>query len=206
VLPTGEGREATNSYLVWDGAADDPVVDRHDKRYIQPFGEWLPLREPLEALFPVARTAGHFVPGDGNGLVDAAGVGVGVAICFEIAFDAAAREPVSHGAQLLAVPTNNATFGRSPLTSQQLAMSRAGAEAHRATLLNAAAGGVSAQRPQDGHQHRQAGDIVLRVVAWPEEAAGAGTMPGGLARMPQFLAWLVGLTTLAWALIRSRAR
>src|SRR5699024_258343 len=69
VLPTGEGREATNSYLVWDGAADDPVVDRHDKRYIQPFGEWLPLREPLEALFPVARTAGHFVPGDGNGLV-----------------------------------------------------------------------------------------------------------------------------------------
>src|SRR5699024_9230525 len=60
VLPTGEGREATNSYLVWDGAADDPVVDRHDKRYLQPFGEWLPLREPLEALFPVARTAGHF--------------------------------------------------------------------------------------------------------------------------------------------------
>src|SRR5699024_9539377 len=36
VLSTGEGREAHNSYLVWDGrtsdAAGGPVTDRHDKK------------------------------------------------------------------------------------------------------------------------------------------------------------------------------
>ncbi|HJC28781.1 MAG TPA: apolipoprotein N-acyltransferase [Candidatus Dietzia intestinipullorum] len=206
VLPTGEGREATNSYLVWDGAADDPVVDRHDKRYIQPFGEWLPLREPLEALFPVARTAGHFVPGDGNGLVDAAGVGVGVAICFEIAFDAAAREPVSHGAQILAVPTNNATFGRSPMTYQQLAMSRVRAVEHRIPVLISATSGVSAVIAPDGHVQQETGIFEPAVLTTTVDAAGAGTMATRLGGMPQFLTCLIGFTTLAWALIRSRAR
>ena len=35
----------------------------------------------LSGDLPIARTAGHFVPGDGDGVVTAAGVDVGVAIC-----------------------------------------------------------------------------------------------------------------------------
>jgi len=206
VLPTGEGREATNSYLVWDGGSDDPVVDRHDKKYIQPFGEWLPLRAPLEALFPIARTAGHFVPGDGDGLVTASGVDLGVAICYEIAFDAAAREPVSRGAQVLTVPTNNATFGRSPMTYQQLAMSRVRAVEHHIPVLIAATSGVSAVIGPDGRVQQETGIFEPGVLLAQVETGQAGTMATRLGGIPQAVCSLIGLAGLAWALIRTRQR
>lgn len=206
VLPTGQEREATNSYLVWDGDKSDPVVDRHDKRFIQPFGEWLPLREPLEALFPIARTAGHFVPGDGDGTISAAGVNLGVAICFEVAFDAAAREPVANGAQILTVPTNNATFGRSPMTYQQLAMSRIRAVEHRIPVLIAATSGVSAVIGRDGHVQQETEIFEPAVLMASVNTSGAGTMATRLGGIPQTVTCLIGFVALAWALIRSRTR
>jgi apolipoprotein N-acyltransferase len=211
VLRVGDGPEATNSYLVWDGRSSDPrgsepVVDRHDKKFIQPFGEWLPLRAPLEALFPIARTAGHFVPGDGDGLVTAAGIDLGVAICFEIAFDAAAREPVTRGAQILTVPTNNATFGRSPMTYQQLAMSRVRAVEHHIPVVIAATSGVSAIIEPSGRVSQQTGIFEPGVLAATVRVDAAGTMATRLGGIPQAVCCLIGLVGLAWALVRTRQR
>ncbi|PAY24883.1 apolipoprotein N-acyltransferase [Dietzia natronolimnaea] len=210
VLRVGDGPEATNSYLVWDGRspepAADPVVDRHDKKYIQPFGEWLPLRAPLEAMFPIARTAGHFVPGDGDGVVTAAGIDFGVAICFEIAFDAAAREPVARGAQILTVPTNNATFGRSPMSYQQLAMSRVRAVEHHVPVLVAATSGVSAVIGPDGQVLQETGIFEPATLSAQVESDSAGTMATRLGGIPQMVSCLIGLVGLGWALIRTRQR
>lgn len=206
VLPTGQDREATNSYLVWDGHRNDPVVDRHDKKFIQPFGEWLPLREPLEKLFPIARSAGHFIPGQGDGLVTAAGVDLGVAICFEVAFDAASRDPVAAGAQILTVPTNNATFGRSPMTYQQLAMSRVRAVEHHVPVVIAATSGVSAIIDSDGTVQQETGIFEPAVLAAQVEVGEAGTVATRLGGIPQAVCCLIGLVGLAWALIRTRRR
>ena len=79
--------------------------DRHDKQIVQPFGEYLPWRSFFSQLSPYADRAGYFIPGDGNGVVHAAGVPVGVTTCWEVIFDRAARESVRNGAQLLAVPS-----------------------------------------------------------------------------------------------------
>ena len=223
VLPTGEGREATNSYLVWDGrtpggggdgdgaggvgdtaGGDGPVLDRHDKKYIQPFGEWLPMRAPLEALFPIARTAGHFVPGDGDGVITAAGVEMGVAICFEVAFDPAAREPVARGAQLLTVPTNNATFGHSPMTYQQLAMSRVRAVEHNVPVLIGATSGVSAVIGADGEVQQETEIFEPAALVAQVEIGSAGTMATRLGSIPQAVCCLIGLVGLAWAVIYTR--
>lgn len=210
VLGTGKGPEATNSYLVWDGRSNDrgehPVRDRHDKKFIQPFGEWLPMRAPLEAIFPIARTAGHFVPGDGDGVVTAAGVDVGVAICFEVAFDAAARDPVAQGAQFLAVPTNNATFGHSPMTYQQLAMSRVRAVEHHVPVLIAATSGVSAVINADGTVQQETGIFEPAGLVAQVEVGAAGTMATRLGDTPQVVSSLIGLVGLAWALVRTRCR
>ena len=53
-------------------------------------------------------------------VVTAAGVPIGVTTCWEVIFDRAARAAVLNGAQVLAVPTNNATFdaGVSARTTQ----------------------------------------------------------------------------------------
>ena len=80
---------------------------------MQPFGEYLPWREFFALFSSYADRAGNFVPGPGPGAVDMAGVRVGIAICWEIAFDDLVADSVAAGAQVLAVPSNNATFGLS---------------------------------------------------------------------------------------------
>lgn len=130
----------------------------HDKVYLQPFGETLPLRGLFEKLSEYAEMAGNFVAGDGNGVldvtthaasntdaetVDAADkhVKIGVATCYEVAFDEAFRRSIDNGASILTSPTNNATFGFTDMTYQQLAMSRMRAiETDRAVVVPATSG------------------------------------------------------------------
>lgn len=147
VLVNGD-RTTTNSVLVWT-AAGGPG-ERHDKKIIQPFGEYLPMRGFFRLFSSYADRAGYFVPGHGDGTVHAAGVDIGVATCYEVAFDRAFNQAMRAGAQLLTVPTNNATFGDSEMTYQQLAMSRVRAVEHGRALVVAATSGVSAIITADG--------------------------------------------------------
>ncbi|WP_419722130.1 nitrilase-related carbon-nitrogen hydrolase [Rhodococcus globerulus] len=91
-----------------------------------------------------ADAAGNFIAGNGNGVVDLNGIRLAVATCYEVAFDDLVSESVKAGATVIAVPTNNATFGRTEMTFQQLAMSRVRAVEHGRTVLIAATSGVSA--------------------------------------------------------------
>lgn len=141
--------ESTNSVIVWNPGTGP--ADRHDKRIVQPFGEYLPWRSFFSRLSPYADRAGYFVPGDGDGVVQAAGVPVGVTTCWEVIFDRAARESVRNGAQLLAVPTNNATFDEA-MSEQQLAFARLRAVEHDRYVVVAGTTGISAMISPDGHE------------------------------------------------------
>ncbi|WP_137872458.1 apolipoprotein N-acyltransferase [Rhodococcus sp. Q] len=138
----------TNTVVVWD--PDSGPGEEHDKKIIQPFGEYLPYREFFRHFSEYADRAGNFSPGDGDGVVHAAGIPVGVATCYEVAFDRALTDAVRAGAQLIAVPTNNATFGDTEMTYQQLAMSRLRAVEHGRAVVVAATSGVSAIVAPDG--------------------------------------------------------
>lgn len=131
----------------------DPVTgagDIHHKRFLQPFGEWMPMRDFFRIFSSYVDMAGDFKPGDGDGTVHMADHVVGVATCYEVAFDAAYRDAVKAGAEILTTPTNNATFGFTDMTYQQLAMSRIRAlETDRAVVV-AATSGVSAIVHPDG--------------------------------------------------------
>ncbi|MBV8967105.1 MAG: apolipoprotein N-acyltransferase, partial [Mycobacteriaceae bacterium] len=140
---------STNTVIVWD-----PVhgpQDRHDKQIVQPFGEYLPWRSFFSHLSPYANRAGYFVPVAGSGVVHAAGITVGVTTCWEVIFDRAARESVINGAQLLAVPTNNALFGQS-MSEQQLAFAKVRAVEHDRYTVVAGTTGISAVIAPDGHE------------------------------------------------------
>ncbi|WP_082897605.1 apolipoprotein N-acyltransferase [Rhodococcus sp. EPR-157] len=131
-----------NTSIVWDPVTGPGQM--HDKRQLVPFGEYLPMRTIVTALSPYAAQAGNFVAGQGNGVIDLAGVPVAVATCYEVAFDALLTDSVRAGAQLITVPTNNATFGRTNMTYQQLAMSRVRAVEHGRGVVVSATSGVSA--------------------------------------------------------------
>ncbi len=140
---------ALNTVLVWD-----PVHgpgERHDKRIVQPFGEYLPWRGLFRHLSSYADRAGYFVPGHGTGVVHAAGVPVGVATCWEVIFDRALRSSVLAGAQLLAVPANNATFNAT-MSEQQLAFAKVRAVELDRYVVVAGTTGISAIIAPDGRE------------------------------------------------------
>jgi apolipoprotein N-acyltransferase len=139
----------TNTVIVWN-----PKVgpgDHHDKRIVQPFGEYLPWRGFFKHLSGLADWAGYIVPGKGTGVVQAAGIPVGIATCWEVIFDRALQDSVRNGAQLLAVPANNANFNQT-MSEQQLAFSKLRAvELDRYTLV-ASNVGISALVTPDGRE------------------------------------------------------
>lgn len=155
----------TNTVLVWDGrrATDGQQIQgRYDKHIIQPFGEYLPWRSFFTHFSSYAEQAGNFRAGTGPGVVDVEGadggsVTVGVSTCWEIAFDRSARGAVQSGAEFLSVPTNNATFGRTQMTYQQLAMSQLRAVEHGRAVVVAATSGVSSIIAPDGHSMSRSG-------------------------------------------------
>jgi apolipoprotein N-acyltransferase len=140
---------ASNTVVVWEPGRGPR--ERHDKQIIQPFGEYLPWRGFFRHLSSYADRAGYFVPGNGTGVVHASGVPVGVATCWEVIFDRALRESVRNGAQVLAVPSNNATFDRN-MSEQQLAFAKARAVEHDRYVIVAGTVGISAVIAPDGKE------------------------------------------------------
>lgn len=146
---TAQNPASTNSVIVWNPGSGPG--ERHDKQIVQPFGEYLPWRSFFRRFSEYADRAGYFVPGDGTGVVHPAGVPVGVATCWEVIFDRAPREAVRNGAQLLVVPSNNATFTES-MSEQQLAFARLRAVEHDRYVVVAGTTGISAIIAPDGRE------------------------------------------------------
>jgi apolipoprotein N-acyltransferase len=126
-----------------------------------------------------------FAQGNEVGVLDVGPVRLGDVICFEVAYDDLVRDVVTGGGRLIVVQTNNATFGRSGETEQQLAMGRLRAVEHGRTVLVAATSGISAVIAPDGRSSttppssperswctrsrvRDGRTAATRVGAWPE--------------------------------------
>lgn len=204
VLVNGD-RTTTNSVIVWNGAAGPG--ERHDKKIIQPFGEYLPMRSFFRLFSEYADRAGYFVPGHGDGVVRAAGIDIGVATCYEVAFDRAFEDAMRAGAQLLTVPTNNATFGDSEMTYQQLAMSRVRAVEHGRALVVAATSGVSAIIAADGTVQQESPQFVPAALVAQLPLRSSNTFATSVGPLPErvFVA-LTAAAVLAVLIRQRRAR
>lgn len=182
-----------NTMVVWNPGTGPG--DRHEKIYLQPFGETMPYRELLRHFSDMVDHAGDMTPGDGPGVVTTPGtdglkkVNLGIATCYEVVFDGAFRNAVSNGATMLATPTNNATFGFTDMTYQQLAMSRMRAMEFQRSTAVAATSGVSAI--VDAH-----GDVVKHSEIF-EQKVLTETLPqySHLTFAARYGAWIEGLLT-----------
>ena len=134
-------------------------VDRYTKRHPVPFGEYIPLRPLAEWVSSDAKTVTDMVGGHGDGLVRGGPVPIGDVICFEVAYDDMVESSVAAGAELLVVQTNNATFGHTDETYQQLAMGQLRAVETGRTVVQAATTGKSAVIGPDGVVHDESGAL-----------------------------------------------
>ncbi|MFL6128708.1 MAG: apolipoprotein N-acyltransferase, partial [Mycobacteriales bacterium] len=195
-------RTVRNVGIVWDPATGPG--ERYVKRHPVPFGEYVPLRDVARLVSgDVDRVGRDFVGGARPGRLRVGPVQVGDVICFEVGYDGLVRD-VS-GADLLVVQTNNATFGRSAETWQQLAMGRLRAVEHGRTLLVAATSGVSAVIAPDGHVAARSdvfsADVLVRAVEVREGATLATRAGAG----PEWVVVAVGLAALLAAVGPGRA-
>lgn len=137
------------------------IADRYVKRRPAPFAEYIPYRSFFRVLSDkVDLVPRDFVAGSEVGLLqvplrDDATLPVGVAICFEVVIDDVMRDTVRAGAELILVPTNNATFGFTDESVQQLAASRVKSVELGRAVVHISTVGVSALITPDARVHQR---------------------------------------------------
>ena len=171
-----------------------------------PFGEYIPYRSLVRKITSrVDLVPRDFAQGNEVGVLDVGPVRLGDVICFEVAYDDLVRDVVTGGGRLLVVQTNNATFGRSGETEQQLAMGRLRAVEHGRTLLVAATSGISAVIAPDGELVDDAPVFTQKVLVQDVPVRDDRTLATRVGAWPEAALALLGLAGLVLSRRRTSA-
>ncbi|RTE48384.1 apolipoprotein N-acyltransferase [Actinobaculum sp. 352] len=135
-----------NDYVVW--MPNGEIADSYTKQHPIPFGEYIPGRKVFRSITSaVDRVSVDMRAGTEPAYVDvdlsAGKVRIAVPICFEVAVTPTVSEAVDNGAQLIVVPTNNASFGDSSESLQQFDMTRFRAVEQGRTAIQVSTVGIS---------------------------------------------------------------
>ncbi|HWM15615.1 MAG TPA: apolipoprotein N-acyltransferase [Microbacterium sp.] len=157
--------EYFNSSLLW--RAGEGAVQTYDKRHPVPFGEYVPDRAFWEPFAPdlIGLIGREYTPGTSapffeltgaasqtSGLQprDPDGIGVGLAICFDVIYDDVIWDGAHAGAQVYMFQTNNADFRGTDENLQQLAFARMRAIETGRSVVNLSTVGTSQVITADG--------------------------------------------------------
>jgi apolipoprotein N-acyltransferase len=202
ILP-GSGNHIRNVGMVWDPTTGPGAT--YTKRHPVPFGEYIPLRS-IARFFTdkVDLVPNDMVSGDEVGALDIGGVRIGDVICFEIAYDSLVTSNVRAGAQVLITQTNNATFGRTGESSQQLAMARLRAVEHNRSNLVVSTSGISAYIAPDGSVQAQSGIFTQAVFDAPVPLQSGQTVATRLGAVPEWVITAVGVAVFSAGTVLGR--
>jgi apolipoprotein N-acyltransferase len=141
---THRGDKFYNTSLLWESGKG--VVDHYDKKHPVPFGEYVPDRSFWRMFAPslIDLIGRDYTPGTTNTVFNVNGVIAGIDICFDITDDTVMRDSINSGAQLLIAQTNNADFGHTDESIQQLAIARIRAMELGRSLVNDSTVGTTA--------------------------------------------------------------
>lgn len=188
------------------------LVSRYIKQHPVPFAEYMPYRsffrhfsskvDLLTVNFTHGRKTGLFtIPTRTHGSVK-----VGPVICFEVAYDALVRAPVDKGARLLIVQTNNATFGRTAESEQQLAISQIRAIEHGRSVVHVSTVGVSGLITPDGVVHDRSSLFTSKVLSGAMPLRSSLTIADRLGDLPAHAAYLLAVASFLLAGAGARLR
>jgi len=208
LLEEPEGYLSNTSLLFEPGKGD---TARYVKRHPVPFGEYIPNRD-FWRLFSdqVDLVRRDFYPGSEVGLFTVPArsgqvIRAGLSICFEVAYDDIMRDVVNAGANVLVVQTNNATFGYTAESPQQLAISRLRAIELGRSVVHVSTVGQSALITPDGTAHQVTSLYTQAVVRGALPLRDSRTLSVRLGGTPE-LAAALALLGLVAAAARRRSR
>lgn len=147
---TSRGDDVFNTSMLWEGGGAATAI--HDKRNPVPMGEYVPDRWFFEAIAPdlIALIQREYTPGTNPPVFDVEGIGVGLAICFDVLYDDVIWEGAQGGAQVYMLQTNNADFRGTDENLQQLAFARMRAVETGRSVVNISTVGTSQVIAPDG--------------------------------------------------------
>jgi apolipoprotein N-acyltransferase len=176
--------------------------DLYYKRHLVPFGEFMPLRawlEPLAEMFAIPMS--NFAAGRAERpVLRSVGQWVGMSICYEDAFGAAAIQALPQAGFMVNV-SNDAWFGDSLAPHQHLQIARMRAAEGQRYLLRATNNGVSAIIDQSGGLVVTAPQFVQAVLSGTVQPRNGATP---YARIGDAGPVLLSLVLLVGGLIASR--
>ncbi|KGJ72644.1 acyltransferase [Cryobacterium roopkundense] len=139
-----------NSSLLWEEG--EGAVDIYDKVHPVPFAEYMPNRAFWRPFAPdlIDMIGRDYGIGTRDNIFDINGVLAGIAICFDIADDQLIHDMINDDAEIILGQTNNADFGYTDESVQQLAIARLRAVEAGRTVVNISTVGTSAIITPDG--------------------------------------------------------
>ena len=135
-----------NASILWNKGPQSTYIKEH----LTPFGEYIPMRGIARYFSPYVDGVQDFTPGTTDVLHKVDNATLGPVICYEL-IDDAYMNRVSHNSNLLVVQTNNATFGTSAQSTQQLSISRIRAIENHRDLISVSTTGISAVIDSQGN-------------------------------------------------------
>ena len=144
------GDEYFNMSFVWEDGAG--IEQTYDKRNPVPFGEYVPDREFYASIAPdlIGMIGRDYTPGTAPPVFDIDGTIAGLAICFDVIYDALIWEGAHDGARVYLFQTNNADFRGTDENLQQLAVARLRAIETGRSVVNLSTVGTSQVIAPDG--------------------------------------------------------
>ncbi|MDP9021309.1 MAG: apolipoprotein N-acyltransferase, partial [Actinomycetota bacterium] len=176
------------------------------KRSAVPFAEYVPARRWLGWLPGLEQVPNDMLPGRGPQLLRFGDARVGTLICFENVFPGLARGEIREGAQVLLVSTNNASFGRTPMSRQHLAFSQVRAVESGRWLLHAGISGISGVIDPSGRLTLRTGLFRQDIVRADLPLIDGGTPAVRLGGLVGPAAMLAAALLVAWPVAQRRLR
>ena len=202
--------EVSNASLLYAPGQDEPV-SRYVKQHPVPFAEYVPYRDFFRLFSDkVDLVRVGFAKGEGPRSFEIQGAQAPFAlvptICFEVAYDGLMRDAVAHAdatgtPSVLLVQTNNATFGYTAESTQQLAISRIRAIEHGRPVAHVSTVGVSAVIGPDGAVD-QPTELFTPAQIVSTLGARSGLTPAD--RLGPWVEWLCGIGLLGLFLASRR--
>lgn len=202
---TADGDKTFNSVLLWQEG--EGAVDQYDKIHPVPFAEYLPERE---FFYPLAPDLFDLVPrdysiGQRDTVLELDGVTAGVAICYDIVDDDLIARMIDEEANVLFAPTNNADFGRTDQSVQQLAIARLRAIESGRSVVQASTVGASAIIAPDGSTIDDLPLFTAGVMVQEVPLSDIVTPAHALGRTLEWFVCLLAAAALAIAGLASRS-
>jgi len=191
------GSHYQNVSILWEPHTGPSSI--YIKNHLTPFGEYIPLRSWAKNFSPLVNDVTDFSPGREIQIHRIAGVRVGPVICFDLIDDQLLRN-TAITADILAVQTNNATFGTSPQSKQQLAIARVRAIEHQKSIVSISTSGVSAFIDNLGNIEQETDLNTSAAIAAKVSLQNGNSISDKLGNRAE--AALVFIPTLLWFIVR----